>query len=210
MVTQQEIDEQVAAVEVAETALDRAEAHHDRAGSEQAVSELRVARAEAHAARDKLRHLRSRFAAEQASSRAREAAEAGFPKKQREVLAQRLADARDEAAHAIAALDRAAAVAVEAVAAYGAAVREVSGELLGAGLRAGEGGKDGGTAAGAVHLGGEQWRPADAGSLVAAVMRSAVAAHDRQHVFAQVRFGQMGGLVEAQARAELLARAAER
>lgn len=208
MVTQEQIDEQVAAVEVAESALDRAEAHHDRAGSEVAVSELRVARAEAHAARDKLRHLRSRFAAEQASSRAREAAEKAFPGKRREALTQRLVDARDEAAHAVAALDKAAVEALAAVAGYGAAVREVSGELLGAGLRAGEGGEDGGTAAGVVHLDGEQWRPADAGSLLAAVVRSAVAAQNPRHPVAQWR--QVSGLADQAAQDALRSRAAGR
>ncbi|WNZ11485.1 hypothetical protein [Streptomyces sp. 11x1] len=208
--TEQEIVEAERAVEVAESRLDTAEAHHATAGSPTAVTELRAARADANDARDRLRRLKSAWAKEQADEARRAAAEAVYPQRKREALVQQLADARDEAAYAVAALDKAAAVALAAVAGYGAVVRQVSGELLGAGLRAGDGGVDGGTAAGTVHLGGETWRAADPGSLVAAVMQAAVAAHDRRHVFAQARWGQMGGLVEAQARAELLARAAGR
>jgi hypothetical protein len=210
VVSEQEIAEAEVEVEKAEQALDLAEQHHETAGSEQAVTELRAARADAYGARDRVRQLRSRWAVEQAGAARRVEAEAGFPKKRREALTRQLADARDEAVHAIAALDRAAAVALEAVAAYSTTVREASGVLVGAGLRAGDGGVDGGGADGVVHLAEEAWRPADAGAMVAAVMQSAVAAHDRQHVFAQLRWGQMGGMAEAQARAELLSRAAER
>ena len=90
MVTQQEIDWQAIAVEAAEVALDQAEAHHANAGSERAVQELRVARAQAHAERDRLRQLRTRFAAEQAAARARAQAEKGFPERRREALTQQL------------------------------------------------------------------------------------------------------------------------
>ncbi|WJV47652.1 hypothetical protein [Streptomyces flavofungini] len=210
MVTEQEIAEQVAAVEAAEVLLDQAEDFHQRAASERSVQELAVAKAEAHAVRDKLRSMRARFARERASERARAQAEAAFPPKRRQALTQQLGDSRDEAAHAITSLERAAAEALRLVAEYAAAVREVSAELVGVGLRAGDGGEDGGSAAGAVRLGGETWRAADAGAMVAAVMQAAVAAHDRQHVFAQLRWAQLGGVAEAQARAELLARAVER
>lgn len=210
MVSEQEIAEAEAAVEVAEQALDVAEQYHHQAGGEKAVMELRAARADANGARDRLRHLRSTWARERAAEARRAEAEDGFPQKRRESLTQELADARDEAAHAVAALEKAAAVALEAVSQYGTTVREVSAELVAAGLRAGDGGEDGGSAVGVVHLAGETWRPADAGAMVAAVMQSAVAARDRRHVFAQLRWGQMGGMAEAQARAELLARAAER
>lgn len=210
MTTQAEIEQAEAAVEVAERALDVAEQYHHESGGERAVAELKAARFDAYGARDRVRRLKSMWAAEQAGAARRAQAEKGFPAKRREALTRQLADARDEAAHAVALLEKAAAEALAAVAAYGAVVREVSAELCGAGLRAGDGGVDGGGADGVVHLGGEQWRPADPGSVVAAVMQSAVAAHDRQHVFAQVRWSQMGGMGEARARAELLARAAER
>lgn len=208
MVTEQEIDEQVAAVEVAESALDRAEAHHATAGSETAVNELRVARAEAHASRDRLRHLRSRYAAEQASSRARAEAEKAFPKKRREALAQQLGDARDEAAHAIAVLDQAAAEALRAVADYTALVQSTARDLQAAGLRHDDGGVEGGAVDGSVYLNSEVWRPASGPDLLGGLVSAAVTAHDRRHPLA-VRWRYSGGLV-AQAGAEALLKAARR
>jgi hypothetical protein len=87
-------------------------------------------------------------------------------------------------------------------------VREASGELAAAGLRAGDGGEDGGTAAGSAYLGGETWRPADPGSLLAAVVRAVVAEQDARHPVAQWR--QVSGLADRAAQDALLARAAER
>ncbi|HET9326434.1 MAG TPA: hypothetical protein VFQ05_06675 [Candidatus Eisenbacteria bacterium] len=210
MVTQVEIDAAEAAVEQAETALDVAEAHHSGAGSERSVQELRLAQSVANGARDRVRQLRAAWARERAAEARRAEAEENFPEKRRGALTRQLGDARDEAAHALASLERAAVEAMAAVAAYGAAVREASGELMAAGLRAGEGGPDGGGVDGSVHLGGEQWRGAEPGSVVAAVMQSVVAAYDGRHPLAQLRWAQLGGLVETQARAELLARAAGR
>lgn len=210
MITEQDIEKAVAEVEQAEVKLDVAEQYHAQAGGEKAVMELRAARADAYGARDRLRSLRSRWAAERAAEARRAEAEKNFPQKRREALTRRLADARDEAAHAVAALDKAAAAALAAVAAYGQAVREVSGELVGGGLRAGDGGEDGGSVDGSVRLGDEQWRGAEPASVVAAVMQSVVASYDGRHPLAQLRWGQLGGLVETQARAELLARAAKR
>lgn len=210
MVTQVEIDEAEQAVTEAEDALDVAEAHHAEAASERSVQELRLAQSRANGARDRVRQLRAAWARERAAEARRAEAEENFPEKRREALTQRLADARGEAAHAVAGLDKAAVEAMAAVAAYGAAVREASGELMAAGLRAGEGGPDGGGVDGSVHLGGEQWRGAEPGSVVAAVMQSVVAAYDGRHPLAQLRWAQLGGLVETQARADLLARAAER
>ncbi|MEU5339359.1 hypothetical protein AB0H18_00635 [Streptomyces sp. NPDC020766] len=208
--TEQEIVEAEAAVEGAESKLDTAEAHHATTGSPTAVTELRAARADANDARDRLRRLKGAWAKEQADEARRAAAEAKYPQRKRDTLTQQLADSRDEAAHAVAALDKAAAVALAAVAGYGALVREVSGELLGAGLRAGEGGPDGGGPDGAVHLGGERWQGPEPGSVVGAVMQTVVAAYDQRHPLAQLRWGQLGGLAETRARAELLAKAAGR
>jgi hypothetical protein len=208
VVSQQEIEEAEAAVERTEAKLDTAEAYHHQAGGEKAVMELRAARFDAYGARDRVRQLRSRWAAEQAGAARRAQAEKGFPTKRREALTQQLADARDEAAHAVAALEKAAAVALAAVGAYSTVVREASGELVGAGLRAGDGGEDGGTAAGVAHLDGEVWRPADAGSLLGAVVRSAVAAQDPRHPVA--RWVQVSGMADRAAQDALLARAAER
>ncbi|MFG3266867.1 hypothetical protein [Streptomyces bobili] len=208
MITEVEIDEQVAAVEAAERKLDQAEAHHAGAGSEQAVSELRVARVEAHAARDKLRHLRSRYAAEQAAGRTRQAAEAGFPERERKALGKRLEKARDEAVGALREAERAAARLLAATAAYEELVRETAADLKGRGLSADDGQELGGTTGGTVHLGGEVWRPADAASLLAAVARSAVVARDPRHPVAQWR--QRAGLADQVAQDALLARAAGR
>lgn len=207
MVTEQQIDEQVTAVEAAEVKLDQAEAHHADAGSERAVQELRVARAQAHAARDKLRQLRTRFAAEQAASRAREAAEKAFGEKERKAVAKRLADARDEAVAALVEAERTAGRLLAAAASYEAVVRSTAAELKARGLSA-DNGEFGGTAGGVVHLDGEVWRPADAGSLLAAVARSAVAAQDPRHPVAQWR--QVAGLADQAAQDVLRARAAER
>ncbi|UXY28571.1 hypothetical protein [Streptomyces sp. HUAS TT20] len=208
MVTEQQISEARAAVEQAESALDVAEVHHEGAGSEQAVTELRAARAAAYAARDRYRFLQGQFAREQAAGRAREAAEAGFPEKERKAVTQRLEAARDEAVSALVEAERAAARLLAATAAYGAVVRETAAGLKARGLSAGEGGEDGGTTGGVVHLGGETWRPADAPSLLAAVARSAVAARDPRHPVA--RWRQVAGLADRAAQDELLAKAAER
>lgn len=210
MITQEQIDAAEKAVEAAEVKLDRAEDHHYVSGGVRAANELKAAQVEAGSARDRVRRLKALWAAERAAEARRAEAEAAFPKKRREALTRRLAGARDEAAAAVAALDAAAAAALAAVASYGELVREASGELIGAGLRADVGGEDGGTTVGAARLGGEVWRAAEPGAVLAEVMRSVVAAYDQRHVFAQTRFGQMGGMAEAQARAELLARAAGR
>ncbi|MBT1098326.1 hypothetical protein [Streptomyces sp. Tu102] len=169
-----------------------------------------MAPTKAHAARDRLRLLRSRWGAERAAETRRADAEAGFPADRREALTRQLADARNMAADAVAALDGAAREALVAVGAYTALVRQVSGELVAAGLRAGEGGPDGGGTGGVVHLGGEVWRPADGGALLDSVMQAAVAAGDARHPLAQLRWAQLGGLAEKAARDELLARAVER
>lgn len=207
--TEQEIAEAEAAVEAAELKLDTAEQYHHRSGGEKAVAELKAARFDCYGARDRVRRLRSQWAAERASEARRAVAEAGFPAKRREALTRDLADARDEAAHAIAALDGAAREALELTAAYAALVQETAAELVAAGLRAGEGGEDGGSTAGTVHLGGETWRSADPGSLLAAVLQAVVASRDARHPLAQLRW-QLGGLAEKAARDALLERAAGR
>lgn len=209
MVTQQELDEAEAAVEVAEQRLDVAEAYHADASSEAAVAELRIARAASHAARDRLRQLRSRYASEQAKGRAREAAEQGFPAKARTALTRRLTAARNEATDAVAAVEQAAAAMLAAVATYDAEVRVAAADLTGRGLRAGDG-LDGGSGAGVVSLDGEVWRAADGGALLGAVMQAVVSAVDARHPLAQLRWGQMGGLPEKVARDELLSKAALR
>ncbi|MER5211958.1 hypothetical protein ABT063_15595 [Streptomyces sp. NPDC002838] len=195
---------------MAELKLDQAEDFHASAGSETAVTELRIARAGAHTARDRLRQLRTRYAAEQAAGRARQAAEGGFPEKERKAVTKRLETARDEAVAAVVAAQRAAAEVLVKVAAYDVAVRAVAAELKGRGLSADDGHDLGGTAGGVVHLGGEVWRPADSGALLGAVMQAAVAERDPRHPLAQMRWQQVGGLAEKTARDELLARAVER
>lgn len=208
MVTEQEIAEAEVAVEVAEVKLDQAEAFHADAGSERAVSELRIARAASYAARDRLRQLRARYASEQAAGRAREAAEAGFPERERKAAVKRLEKARDEAVAALVEAEAAAGRLLAATAAYEATVRAMAADLKGRGLSADDGQALGGTAGGVVHLGGEVWRPADAPSLLAAVARSAVAARDPRHPVAQWR--QLVGLADRAAQDALLTRAAER
>jgi hypothetical protein len=210
MVTEEQITEAERVVEAAERKLDLAEDYHERAGGTVAIAELQVARAAAHGARDQLRFLRSRFAAERASEARREQAEKTFSVKRREALTQRMADARDEAVHAIANLEKAAGEALAAVTGYAALVRETAGVLVGAGLRVGEGGEDGGGLDGSVHLGGERWRGAEPGSVVAAVLQGVVAGYDGRHPLAQLKWGQLGGVVEKAARDALLERAAGR
>ncbi len=210
MVTQQELDEAEATVGAAEDKLDAAEVHHAGAGSEAAVAELRVARAAAHGARDRLRSLRTRFAHEHAAGRAREAAEADFPERERKALAKRLAGARDTAVAAVVAAEQAAAELLRAGGEYDAAVREGAAGLKGRGLSADDGQALGGTGGGVVHLNDEVWRPADPGALLGAVMQAAVAARNPRHPLAQIRWGQMGGLAEKAARDELLSKAAGR
>jgi hypothetical protein len=202
MIEQQEIDAADHAVEKAETALDEAEARHATTGSPTAVAELLVARGVAHTARDKARRLRAQRAAEHAARDRREAAEQATSR-DRAALVEKLAAARDQAARKVAALDQAATEALRAVAEYGDLVRQTSAELQGKGLRAGDGGDDGGARDGSVHLGGETWRPADGPGLVAYVLSATVAAHDRHHPLAQQRWRQVGG-VAAQAGAQAL------
>ncbi|MEV7004342.1 hypothetical protein AB0N62_43005 [Streptomyces sp. NPDC093982] len=140
-------------------------------------------------------------------------AEAGFPDKDRKALTRQLAAARDAAADAVAAVERAAAEALEKVAAYGEEVRAAAAGLKGRGLSADDGQLLGGTAGGVVHLGGEVWRPADGGALLGAllgaVLQGTVAARDPRHPLAALRWGQLGGLAEKAARDELLSKAAE-
>ncbi|MCX4699531.1 hypothetical protein [Streptomyces sp. NBC_01373] len=204
MITQQEIDEQVTAVEIAERKLDQAEEHHAGAGSETAVNELRVARAEAYAARDKLRHLRTRYGAEQAASVAREAAERAFPEKARKTLAKQLAEGRDEAARAVVEAQQAVARMLAAVAGYDERVRSAAGELRACGLVAGDGEELGGTAGGVAFVGGEVWRPASAADMLAAVVSAAVAERDPRHPLAAVRWRHSGGLAAEAGRDALL------
>lgn len=210
MVTQQDIEAAEAAVAVAEAKLDQAEAHHATAGSETAVSELQVARAAAHGARDRVRRLKSQWAAQHEAEARRTAAEAGFPERERKAVTKRLEAARDEAVSALVEAERAAARLLAATAAYGALVRETAADLKGRDLSADDGQALGGTTGGAVHLGGETWRPADPGSLLGAIMQGAVAAHAPQHPLGQLRWGQMGGLADKAARDALLGKAAGR
>ncbi|MEU1556780.1 hypothetical protein ABZ517_29335 [Streptomyces scabiei] len=207
-IRQEDLDEAEVAVEAAEVKLDAAEQHHHVSGGVHASNELKVAQAEANGARDRLRRLKAMWAHERAEEARRADAEAAFPPKRREALTRQLADARDEAAHAVAAVEKSAAVALAAVTEYGVLVREASAELVAAGLRSGEDGQFGGATAGVVHLGGEVWRPADAASVLAAVVRSAVAEQDARHPVA--RWQQVSGLADRSAQAELLARAAAR
>jgi hypothetical protein len=209
MITQEQIDEAAAAVEAAELVLDRAEAHHATAGSETAVAELRAAKADSHAARDKVRQLRTRHAAEQAASRARATAEGEFPARERKAVTRRLTAAKDVAADAVARAEQVAAEMLAAVAAYDAAVRETAAELKCRGLSA-DGGLDGGAASGVVHLDGETWRPADPSSLLAAIASSAVAARDPHHPFGQQRWRHLGGAAAVAGRDALRARAVAR
>jgi hypothetical protein len=210
VVTQQEIDEAEAAVETAEAKLDTAEQYHHQAGGEKAVAELKAARFDAYGARDRVRLLKSRWAAEQAAGRARTAAEEAFGERERKAMARRLEEARDEALAAVVEAQRAAGRVLESVGAYEAAVRQSAAELKARGLSADGGHAWGGTAGGVARVGGETFRPADAGALLGEVMRAAVAERDQRHPLGQMKWGQLGGLAESQARAELLSRAAER
>lgn len=204
MITQDQIEAAEAAVTTAEQTLDAAEHHHSIVGSETAATEARMARGVAHAARDTLRQLRNRWAAQHAAHAARESAEQAFPDKARTALVKRLATERDAAVAAIVAAEKAAAELLDAVAGYSEAVREAAADLRGRGLDASDGQDLGGTVGGVVHAGGETWRPADAGLLLAAVASSAVRARDPRHPAAAQRWGQLGGLPEKVARDELL------
>ncbi|MFF5009642.1 hypothetical protein ACFY3G_43295 [Streptomyces phaeochromogenes] len=203
MVTQQDLEAAEAAVIEAEDELSRAERHHAVVGSEQAGAHAYYAKHQADGAREAARKLRARWEVEGATRDARAAAEetaaGGVPG-----MKQKLADARDEAAHAVAALDRVVTEALAAVHEYTGLVRQTSGELLALGLRAGEGNGDGGRADGCVHLDGETWWPADAASMVAAVASLAVAGTDPRHPLAQQRWRHVGGQGAAAGQAALL------
>ncbi|QQM41985.1 hypothetical protein [Streptomyces liliifuscus] len=209
--TEQEIAEAEAAAEEAEAKLDRAEQYQDTSGSKQAVNEFRAAHVDAHAARDYLRRLRSVWAREQAGQARREAAEAALAKKRGKTVA-RLTEGRDRAAEAVAVLDRAAAEALAAVAAYTTLVQSTAGELRAAGLRHDDGGVEGGATDGSVYLtdGGvtEVWRPASGPDMLGALVSAAVAAHDQRHPLAK-RWRHSGGLAQ-QAGAEALLKAVAR
>ncbi|WP_327724427.1 hypothetical protein [Streptomyces europaeiscabiei] len=206
--TEQEIVEAEAAVEEYERKLDVAEQHHHQAGGERAWSELKAARFDAYGARDRVRQLKSAWAAEQAGAARRAAAEDAFPDKARKAMAKRLAADRDAAVAAIVAAEKAAAEVLEKVAAYSETVREAAADLCGRGLDGANGQDLGGTAGGVVHLDGETWQPADAGSLLAAVARSAVAVQNPRHPVA--RWQVVAGLADQAAQDVLRAKAAGR
>ncbi|MGW6258626.1 hypothetical protein [Streptomyces sp. NPDC055085] len=193
---------------MAEDKRDAAEQHHANAGSEQAVAELKAARFDAHGARDRLRRLRSTWAREQAGQARRAAAEAAFVNERGKTVA-RLTAGRDEAAHAVAVLEEAAAGALAAVAAYSELVRATAVELRAAGLRHDEGGVEGGAADGSVHAGGEVWRPASAPDLLGSAVSAAVAAHDQRHPLS-TRWRHSGPLAAQAGQVALMAKAAER
>lgn len=202
MIAEEEITEAEAKAEEAEKVLDRAEAHHAEVGSPTASSELLCAKADAHAARDRVRRLRAAWAKYQAAKARRTAAE-GVVEQQRKAIVERLERSRDEAADAVAVLDRAVAEALRRVGSYTALVRQTSDELKTAGLRAGEGSGDGGASDGSLRLGGETWRPADAVEVVAYLVASGVAAEHPSHPFAMQRY--TGSLAAKRGRDELLA-----
>ncbi|MFM9694534.1 hypothetical protein [Streptomyces europaeiscabiei] len=208
MVSQQDIEEAEAAVEEYERKLDTAEQHHHQAGGERAWTELKAARFDAYGARDRVRQLKSAWAAEQAGAARRAAAEDAFPDKARKAMAKRLAADRDAAVAAIVAAEKAAVEVLEKVAAYSETVRASAADLCGRGLDGANGQDLGGTTGGVVHLDGETWQPADAASLLAAVVRSAVATQDARHPVA--RWQQVAGLADRAAQDVLLARAAAR
>lgn len=203
MITQQELDAAEAAVVEAENDLTQALRHQAAVNSEQSESAVYYARHQAHAARDAERGLRARWEAEESARAARAAAEAEFEPKA-EAMAVRLAVARDEAAEAVAVLDRAVVAAMDAVREYSALTQQASGELLAQGLREGEGDGDGGQRDGGVRLRGERWQPADAASMVAAVVSAAVAGSDPRHPLAQQRWRHVGGLAATAGQAALL------
>ncbi|MEH0584462.1 hypothetical protein QA942_10265 [Streptomyces sp. B21-106] len=208
--TEQEIAEAEAAVEAAELKLDVAEQYHHQAGGERAVMELRAARFDAYAARDRVRQLKNKWAVEQAGAARRAAAEDAFPDKARKAMAERLAAERDAAVAAIVAAEKAAAELLEKVGAYSALVRESAADLRGRGLDASCAQDLGGTAGGVVHVEGEVWQPADASSVLAAVTAAVVRARDARHPFAAARWEQLGTLAQKAAQNELLSKAAVR
>lgn len=208
MVTEEQITEAEAEVEKAERVLDVAEQYHDHAGSEQGVRELKVARADAYGARDRVRRLKSTWAAEQSSQARRTAAETAFAPKA-DAMAAKLAAARDGAADAVAEAQAAVGRMLDVVGAYDDTVRAAAAELKGRGLSAGNGESVGGTNAGGVRLAGEVWAPVGAADLLAAVMAGAVGVRDRQHPLAGLRWQHAGGLPTKTARDALL-KAAER
>ncbi|MEV4865626.1 hypothetical protein [Streptomyces ossamyceticus] len=202
MITQEQIDEAEAAVEEYERKLDAAEDYHARAGGKVAIAELVVARADAGAARSTARRLRAQFAAEQAIRARRTAAEGAFAA-DRDKVAAELTAGRDEAARAVAALDRAAGEALRVVAEYSRLVRSTAEGMQAAGLRHDDGGVEGGSADGSVHVGGEVWRPASGPDVLASLVSSVVAVHDQRHPLAtKWRFS--GGLLAQAGQAELL------
>lgn len=202
MITQEQIDEADAAVEQTESKLDAAEDYHEKAGGKVAIAELLVARVDAGAARSTARRLRAQFAAEQATRARRTAAEGAFAA-DRDNVAAELAAGRDEAARAVAALDRAAAEALKAVAAYSELVQSTARDLQAAGLRHDDGGVEGGSADGSVHVGGEVWRPVSGPDVLASLVSSVVAVHDQRHPLAtKWRFS--GGLLAQAGQAALL------
>lgn len=206
-VRQEDLDEAERAVEEAEAALDAAEGHHAVVGSEAAAADVRYARGRAYNARDNVRRLRTVWAVEQQARVRRTAAEAAFSKK-RGAVVERLAAGRDEAARAVAVLDRAAAEALRTVAAYSELVQSTAQDLLAAGLRHDDGGVEGGATDGSVHVGGEVWRPVSGPDLLGSLVSAAVAARDGRHPLG-VKWRYSGGLV-AQAGAEALWKAVER
>lgn len=203
MVTEVQVAAAEAAVEKAEAALDAAEQHHASVGSPQAVAELRGARGVAHGARDNLRRLRARWAADQAAMATRTAAEEKFAPAAPGMVKE-LGKARDAAVQAVAAAEEAITRALSAAAVYDEKVREASRDLRSRGLRADDGEEMGGRRDGGLHLDGELWLPVDGAGLIAAVVAGVVAGHSPRHPVATWR--PLGGLPARAGQAELLAR----
>lgn len=206
MITTDEIAQAETEAERARGELAAVEREFARGGiSTHSHTRLADARDAAEHATVRLSVMREDFARQETDREAREAA-GRVAAASMAGTAKQLAASRGAAAQAVADAEAAIRCALSAVAAHDKALRAAAADLRARGLRADDGEDTGGRMDGGLRLGGEQWLPVDAPSLLASAFASVVGEACPGHPLgrgAQVTFG---GVVAVAGRDDLLSR----
>lgn len=119
---------------------------------------------------------------------------------------RKLNASRDATLEAVATAEKAIAQALAAAAEHDQLVRSSAADLRARGLRLDDDGQTGGSADGSLHVDGEIWRPVDGPSLVASIVRGAVAEASPRHPLGRAPMGSYGGVGAARGRDYILGR----